>query len=115
MTLLKGEFVKKPEIKPAAWVAIALMLYLVSYGTLRTSGALMNVYNPLDPSGNGIRAKTRDWRDISVKLAADKSIFLGLVEGVRGRGPQVLEAVYWPLRELEFAFWRSTNRYEDID
>lgn len=96
-----------------AWAAIALTLYLVSYGILRTSGTLVNVYSPLDPVRNGSRAHRMEWRDISVNLAADKSVMLGVVEQLRGRVPQVLEATYWPLRELEFAFWKSANRYED--
>lgn len=103
---------KKTEIKPVAWVSIALTLYLVSYGFLRTSGALTNVYSHIYP-GNGIRAHRMEWRDISLKLAADKSMVLGAVEYLRGRVPEVLEAVYWPLRELEVAFWQATGRYED--
>lgn len=54
-----------------------------------------------------------EWRDVSLELAADKSMVLGAVEYLRGRRPEVLEAVYWPLRELEFAFWKATGRYED--
>lgn len=112
--LLKGVPVKKPDIKPIAWVGIFLTLYVASYGILRTAGTFVNMYNALNPEGNGITAHKMEWHDLSVKLAADKSLFLGLVEDLRGRVPQVLEAVYWPLRELEFAFWKTTNRYEEI-
>jgi hypothetical protein len=50
---------------------------------------------------------------VSFRLAAEKSIMLGALEYLRGRVPQVLEAFYWPLRELEFEFWKASGRYED--
>ena len=104
---------KKPGIKPVAWAAIALTLYLTSYGVLRSSGQLKNIYSSSDPSGNGIRASTMEWRDMSVKLATEKRVLLGAFEKARSAWPRVLESVFWPLRELEFAFWRATDRYED--
>lgn len=104
---------KKPGIKPVAWAAIALTLYLTSYGVLRSSGQLRNIYSPLDPVGNGIRASTMEWHDMGVKLATEKHVLLGAFEGARGVWPRVLEGVFWPLRELEFSFWRATGRYEE--
>lgn len=104
---------KNSQLKPKAWVAIVLTLYVTLYGVLRSSGQLMNIYNPLDPAGNGIKASVMEWRDISAKLAAEKHVLLGVFEQVRNGWPQVLEGVFWPLRELEFAFWKATGRYED--
>jgi hypothetical protein len=104
---------KNSQLKPTVWGAIALTVYVTSYGVLRTSGQLLNIYNPLDPVGNGIKASVMEWRDITAKLAADKHVLLGAFEKARSVWPHVLEATYWPLRELEFAYWKSTNRYED--
>lgn len=96
-----------------AWGAIALTLYLTSYVVLRGSGQLKNIYNPLDPAGNGINASKMEWRDLSITLAAEKHPLLGVYETVRNGWPPVLEGIFWPVRELEFAFWKATGRYEE--
>lgn len=92
-------------------VFILLLLgYVAAYGCFRLSGHITHFQNTAMPQGPEVKASVDLWANINSEMTKDSdSLFFRLSSLIDETEPKVLNTVFWPLRELESAYWRRST------
>jgi len=90
---------------------LLIAVYCAGYAYFRFAGDLTRVQGKGTNQGNQIWAKTDPWDELGFAMAENSgSSFSRSLSKLRRTKAPILNGLFWPLRELESAYWNTADR-----
>jgi hypothetical protein len=98
--------------KGTLFVIVATLLYVLSYGYFRSTGALVHFQNRSLAQGDEIKATPEEWAEVDAAMAQRSRVHQADASWSEIK-PKILNGIFWPPRKTEELYWKMRRNMSD--